>query len=181
MNRTIYYSTPYDTLKNVGKYYNDFMELLPSDDCWAVFTDGDAMFTTYDYGHIVEAAIETYGEDYPLMTCVTNRLGRKEQTIAGTWNSDDMPFHRNIGETLKDDWLSEVDDITHWKPIGGVMLAINKGAWEKVGKFKEDGMLGVDNDIFTKIKQAGMRVGLMKGIYLYHWYRGGSNKKNPLF
>ena len=48
-----------------------------------------------------------------------------------------------------------------------------KSVWEKVGGFKEDKMLTVDNDIHRKIRISGEKVGLMKGIYVQHWYRGG--------
>jgi GT2 family glycosyltransferase len=57
--------------------------------------------------------------------------------------------------------------------LSGVLIVIKKSIWEKVGGFKEDKMLTIDNDIHRKIRISGGLVGLMKGIYVQHWYRGG--------
>jgi len=180
--RKVYYSTPYDQSMNIGRYYNDFMELLPSDDCWAVFTDGDAMFSTPDYGSKIEYIIAKHGKEYPLLTSVTNRIGRPEQRVNGTWESNDLSFHRSKGEQVWSQNKDLIDNATNYQPIGGVLLALNKGRWKKVGKFSEKGMLGIDNDIHRKFVSFGMKVGIMKGIYMIHWYRGGDakNKKHLL-
>ena len=72
-------------------------------------------------------------------------------------------------------------DITNLKPLSGVMILISKKTWKSIGKFTENRMLGIDNDIHKKVRQNGLRVGLMKGIYLYHWYRNGNiNNKEHL-
>ena len=42
----IYYSTPFNSDKNIGVYYNDVMNLLPNDSDYMVFVDGDTIFTT---------------------------------------------------------------------------------------------------------------------------------------
>jgi hypothetical protein len=43
-------------------------------------------------------------------------------------------------------------------------------------------MLTIDNDIHRKIRLINEKVGLMKGIYVQHWYRGGikENKQHLL-
>ena len=68
-------------------------------------------------------------------------------------------------------------DITHLQLLSGVLILVKKSVWKKVGGFKEGEMLSVDNDIHQKVKLAGEKVGLMKGIYVQHWYRGGDNKQ----
>jgi GT2 family glycosyltransferase len=60
--------------------------------------------------------------------------------------------------------------------MSGVMILLKKSMWEKVGGFKEEKMLTVDNDIHIKVRNAQGKVGLMQGIYLQHWYRGGNIK-----
>jgi len=76
---------------------------------------------------------------------------------------------------------TNVVDVTYHSPMSGVMLLINKSSWERVGGFKEDKMLSIDNDIHYRIKNAGMKSGLMTGVYVQHWYRGGNkNDKKHL-
>jgi len=173
------YEIPYNTDTNIGVYYNESVSRLPSDDDYVCFVDGDTIFTTNKWGHQIEDIIRIHGENFGLFTCVTNRLGRIEQTIANTWESDDMKFHRNVGEILYKKNYSNVVDITKGKPMGGVMIMIRKGVWKKVGGFPEKGLLGVDNEIFFRVKNKGLRIGMLSGVYLYHWYRGG-NSANKL-
>ena len=35
-------------------------------------------------------------------------------------------------------------------------------------------MLGVDWGFFVKVSAAGEKIYQMLGVYLYHWYRGGT-------
>jgi hypothetical protein len=32
-------------------------------------------------------------------------------------------------------------------------------------------LLGIDNALHRDLRAAGLRIALMKGIYVYHWYR----------
>jgi GT2 family glycosyltransferase len=51
------------------------------------------------------------------------------------------------------------------------MILIQKRLWKKIGGFLENGMLGVDNDLHTKVIKSNEKLYLMRGVYLYHWYR----------
>jgi hypothetical protein len=73
---SIYYLIPYNTDKNIGIYYNEAMELLPNDNDWMVFVDGDTIFTTADYGSLIKDVIQD-NPDYDMFTCYTNRVGCK--------------------------------------------------------------------------------------------------------
>lgn len=173
----IYYFTPYSTTKNIGEYYNDCMAMLPSGS-WACFVDGDAMFTTPDFGHQLEEIIEEYGEEYKLFTSVTNRVGTRYQCVEGAWNIDDMNTHRSIGKFLQLNKRVDVVDITNESPLSGVLMLLEKEAWFNSNRFKEAGMLGVDNSIHYSIKNEGFKVGLMSGVYVQHYYRGGDASDN---
>jgi len=163
----IFYSQPYDTNKDIGSYYNKFMNLLP-DNATACFTDGDTIFTTSDYGHRLQIYLDLYTE-CGLFTCKTNRVKCQHQ-LAYNWNSEHMANHREFAQTLKSNF--SITDITNEQLFSGVMIMIRKQTWKKIGPFKS-GMLGVDNDIHQKAKDHNKPVYLMNGIYLYHWYRGG--------
>lgn len=168
----IYYSTPFRTDKNIGKYYNDFMSRLGDDD-WACFTDGDTMFTNPFFGNVIENATMS---DYQLFTSLTNRVGTKYQ-LTGDWNEDRLSEHWKLGSNLKD---YTIQDITNESPLSGVLILVSKKWWNKIGGCKE-GCLGVDNDIHTRTRNAGGKVGLIKGLYMLHYYRGGNkNDKSHL-
>jgi uncharacterized membrane protein len=174
----IYYYTPYSVKKNIGEYYNDCMAITPFGS-WACFVDGDAMFTTPNFGHHLQQIID-YHNEYDLFTCVTNRVGTKYQCVEGMWEVDDMTTHRNVGKFLQQNKGMEVVDITNNAPMSGVLMLVKKSAWFNSDRFKEAGMLGIDNSIHYAIRNMGGKVGLMKGVYVMHYYRGGdmSNKSH---
>lgn len=176
----IYYSVPYNSDKNIGKYYNDFMKILPNDEDFACFVDGDTIFTTPDFGSIIESVVEEYPQ-IECFTCLTNRVGCKWQVLPGIdEDNNDMSYHREIGLSMKviySNTCVDVTDVSKWEVMSGVLILISKRLWKKIGGFKEDGMLGIDNDLHWKIQQHNEKIYLMKGLYLYHWYRW-PNPKN---
>ena len=170
----IYYSIPWDSSKNIGKYYNSFMELLGNNDT-ACFVDGDACFTTYMYGKQLENILSKYPE-CGLFCGTVNRVGCKWQQF-GDWMSNDLEEIRKHGQYLFDTYYNEIEDVTdkqHDEVMGGTIILIRKKIWKKLGGFKEEGILGVDNDIHWKAQEKGEKVYLMKGVYMCHWYRGGN-------
>lgn len=170
----IYYSVPYSTEKNIGKYYNDFMRTLPKDDDFACFVDGDTIFTTPFYGHTIENVIKE-NSDVLCYTCFTNRVACPEQIAPGIdTDSNDMHYHRNFGQMMESIYGTSCMDITKMKSgqlISGCLILIQKNLWRRIGGFAEKGMLGVDNDLHHKVLKAGEKIYLMQGVYIYHWYR----------
>lgn len=170
----IYYSIPYSTDKNLGGCYNRFMEVLPNDEDFACFVDGDTIFTTPFYGKTIEEATRNY-PDVGCFTCYTNRVYCSRQIAPGVdTNSNDINYHRNFGKKMETVYGASCIDITATDKqdyISGVLILIQKKLWKKVGKFAENGMLGIDNDIHKKIANSNEKLYLMRGIYLYHWYR----------
>ena len=45
-----------------------------------------------------------------------------------------------------------------------------KRVWLQTAGFK-DGFLGVDNDFDKQVRELGYGTYIMKGVYVYHWYR----------
>ena len=168
----IYYSVPFNSDKNIGAYYNQFMEILPHDDDWGVFFDSDTMFTTSDFGLLVEGAVERY-KDSSAFTCYTNRVDCRWQIAPGIdKRTNDMSYHRDFGLEIKNKYGSDCIQIgTNSQLMSGMFLAVKKSAWEKCGGFVEKGMLGVDNWFHQKLNETGQKFYLIKGLYLYHWYR----------
>lgn len=160
--------TPKQLGNNLGWAYNNFMELLPEDD-WACFLDHDATFTTRYWYHQLEDIIIKHS-DIGLYTCLTNRVGNSQQLVKGVDKENhDIKYHRQVGKQLQDDYYDDVFFITNL--LSGVVILISKKTWKKVGGFT-NGFLGVDNNIHKKCLDNNIKVGLMAGVYVYHWYRG---------
>lgn len=169
----IYYNVPYNSDKNIGKAYNTFASIVPKG-AWICFMDADTIPTTPDYGTLIENII-TANPKVEAFTCVTNRIGCPWQIAEGSdWGNDDMRYHRQFGLEQKNKYNVFIEDVTDKKHVmSGHFMCIKKAVWDKIGGAPEKGMLGVDNEIHRRIKAAGIRLYLAKGLYVYHWYRGG--------
>jgi len=176
----IYYTTPYNLEKNIGAYYNDFMRLLPAE-AWACFIDGDARFTTNNFGHQLQDIINA-NPICNLFTAVTNRVGTKYQCVQGMWDVNDANLHRKKGLELQQFYKTSCIDITNMPPLSGVLILLKKSMWTACGGFLENKMLGIDNSIHYRVRDKGGCILLMKGVYIEHYYRGGdsANKQHLL-
>jgi hypothetical protein len=169
----IYYSIPYSTEMNIGACYNSVMNNLPNDTDFACFVDGDTIFTTSDFGNQINDVIKRYPE-CRFFTCYTNRVGCKIQVCPIIdRDNNDIDYHRKMGKMLQYNYWDVCDDISELEPgtlISGMLLLIRKDLWKEVGGFK-NGMLSVDNDFHLKCIEKKEPLYLMKGVYIYHWYR----------
>lgn len=165
----IHFSSPYSLSKDLGKAYNDFMKLIPDDD-WACFTDLDTCFLTSDIGTQLQEIIDMY-PDAGLFTCVTNRVGQKEQCYNRTISEDpNILNHRQIALQLQKDKRHQVRELKI--VISGHLMLIKKSIWKEVGMFPEgQGLLAIDNKFSWKILRARKHILLMEGVYLFHYYR----------
>jgi len=161
---------PYSPDGNLGRAYNEFMRRLEPGD-WGCFIDHDAMFTTKQWYQQLEQAIATH-PDAGVFTGITNRIGNPDQLRTGLpllGSPHDIRYHRFIGEDLRHRMVAR--DVTHSERlISGVVLCLSRYTWARIGGFK-DGFLGVDNQLHRDIRDAGKRVYILEGLYVYHWYR----------
>lgn len=166
----------YDARMDLGGAYNELMAELPTDDDWAVFLDHDAMWTTSAWYHQIVAAIEAQ-PDAGLFTAVTNRVGNKAQRAPGVLvDNHDIRYHRKKGRELFERHYAELVDVTDIEPpISGVVMVIKKAVWARVGGFAR-GFLGVDNRMHVDLREHGLRIYMLKGLYVYHWYRAENDK-----
>jgi len=169
-------ATPYDVDgKDLGSAYNHFMGLLKGDD-WACLLDHDAMWTTTIWARQITEAIKE-NPDAGLFVTSTNRIGCGWMKVKGVSPKEhNIVFHRELGRKLADEHKHSVVDVTEWedhpsgKPLSGVMMCISCRAWAAVNGFK-NGFLTVDNDMHKRIRDHGLKVYLLPGVYVYHWYR----------
>tara|TARA_A100001011_G_scaffold284786_1_gene295234 strand:+ start:567 stop:1034 length:468 start_codon:yes stop_codon:yes gene_type:complete len=151
-----------------------------TDEDWACFLDHDAMFTTTTWYQNIERAIKN--TDYGLVYCMTNRINPVVQKFKSVdEDNHDIRYHRKIGKTAQEKYGAEIIpyDMTDYLP-SGVCIIISQQAWKSTPYGFKNGFLSVDNDIAKQCKDCGVKVGLMRGLYVYHWYRGDGDKSHTI-
>lgn len=165
---------PFELDGHIENCYNSCMETLKDDDSWGIFIDHDAMFTTVSWYKQFVATINTNPE-YACFAVYTNRVGNEEQILEGVdSNNHDICYHREIGKRLQKNEYNYVEDITNWEnKFSGVAFALKKSAWKDCPfeQWTNQVLYGVDNMLHNSLKAKGYKIGLAKGIYVYHWYR----------
>lgn len=172
-------ATAYHPERKLAKAYNGIMERLHEDD-WICFIDHDAVWTTYTW----YVQILDYIKKYPeagLFVARTNRIGQPTQvpnavrgkpgySIPG--NSHDMRDHRDFGRAQQTTYYLDVIDRTS-RVTSGVVIVTSKQTWKKAGGFNEkrEDLGGCDTDYHRRMRPIGKKVYIMKGVYVYHWYR----------
>lgn len=162
--------TPFRTDKNIGKAYNERIELLP-DDAWIIIRDGDCMYLTPDYGVIIENIIKNHGEEYALIGALTNRLGIEELCYKGKFNEEtDAYYHYVRANTIKS---TNKGLIKETQMCAGFFMMFKKETWLKVGGFSEDMADApfTDKRFSAKIIKNGGKIGIAQDLYLFHCYR----------
>lgn len=157
--------TPYRRDKNIGKAYNERIEVLP-DDAWIIVRDGDCMYLTPDYGSIIEKTIENHGEHYALFGALTNRLGMERLCYLQRFNTDtDVKNHYPIAVEL-----GGKEHVVPVNLVAGFFMMFKKSTWKEVGGFKENS-IHADQEFSKSILAKGMKIGQIQGLYLFHSYR----------
>lgn len=174
----IYHIIPWNTETNkIGIYLNDSFELIDDED-WICFLDGDAMHTTTWFGKRIEDTINENLE-FSMFSCLTNRTTPTCQIATeSNWDDNDISNHRKLGELLWQKNQTKVTDVTNISPVSGYFFLVKKETWKDVGGFYETKMLGIEWDFCEKVKKNNGKIGVMNGIYVYHWYRGGDKFNN---
>jgi len=174
---TIYENTPYNNEKDLVKAYNSFMKLIP-DNSWALFRDADTLFLDSHYNELFEQAIINNPNTF-CFTGVTNRINNKKQ-LYDEYKGDDISIHRKIAEKLRKKYGHSCEKLTHPNYLSGFCILIKKSVWKKINGFKpwnsKSKILGVDNKLHKDLIDQNESIKVIKGLYMYHWYRGGDHE-----
>lgn len=174
----IFFTQAWDNGRKLGRYYNEFMSLLPEDG-YACLMDYDAMFLTNDYGKHLYEYIKLFPDT--LLTCRTNRMhisNTNQQLVGIERENHDINYHRKIADERKQFLYQATDakDPSSKELIGGVLFLLSKKVWRQAGYFDEVGILNVDNNFHRACIRKQIPVKIMQGIYIYHWYRADGSK-----
>jgi hypothetical protein len=172
MHNKIKVAIPYCLEKDYGSECNLHFSRL-QDDEFGCILDHDCMPTTYNWYKHLDELTDKYPQDY--IGAVCNRMGHKAQCLAPRCPSgDNIVEHRAYGERVENNHWGKIIDITDYKTPGGILICCSRNTWSEAGGF-DDGLIGVDGRFATAVKKTGRRILLARGLYLYHWYRGGDN------
>jgi len=181
----LWFFNPYSFDHKLFKAWDDYMALVLDPRDWVCMRDGDTMFLLPDWGHKIMHYIDKY-PDTGLFTCYASRCHYKEQIRQGTETENtDLIYHRNQAEAVEKELHGKVKEMN--RRVAGHMLVIRKSTWNRIRlQVEEDSrmkdILGVDTKISNAILQRGMKIRLMRGIYLLHYLRlkEGYNSKEHL-
>lgn len=179
----IWFFTPYSFNKKLFEAYDDYMHLVTELNDWVCFTDGDTAFLLPNFGHQVKTYIDLH-PDTGLFTCYASRCHYNVQTRRGTDpENPDLLYHRRQAETIYKELNGTVKEID--RRVAGHLLVIQKKTWmlirdEVARKVKQQHkeILGVDTKISNAILAAGLKIRLMRGIYILHYLRLGEGFGN---
>ena len=168
----VHHITPGRSDKNIGRAINEIVKALPDND-WICLRDIDTLPMYHEKIYQQCEEIAQAGE-FDLVGCMTNRLGLHYQLIGGRKSNDsDIMNHRKIGVDLYNKHGNEIMPIQ--QVIGGLFMLFPKSAWKQVGGFPEGGIQiqghFFDYHFCKKVMQQRLRIGIAKGIYLFHYYR----------
>lgn len=180
----IWFFTPYSFEKKLFEAFDVYMNLIPDSD-WVCFLDGDTAFLLPDFGHQIHVYLEKY-PDTGLFTCYASRCHYDIQVRRGTeMENPDVLYHRRQAEKIKNELNGQVKEVN--RRIAGHLMVIQKRTWllirDEVSRTAASkNILGVDTKISNAILGMGLKIRLMRGLYIFHYLRmvEGFNSDNHL-
>lgn len=168
----IHYIQPYALDKNIGRAYNEACALIPAGD-WICITDQDVLFLEPCTKAHINRTLQL-NQGYQLYTCMTNRLAQGWQ-LHEHMRSDnpDITIHMEVAKRLRHEHGLKVEEYRH--DVAGFLMLFPQAVWHYV-RFEER-TIQFDRIFADKIRKLGGKVGLMKGVYVFHLYRFG--QPNP--
>jgi hypothetical protein len=180
----LYFFTPYSFQNKLFEAYDSYMNLVPSEQDWACFMDGDTMFFQSNFGHRILQYIKKY-PNTGLFTSYASRCFYNAQVPKETnQQNDSIRYHHKIAQTHANFQQTEVKQLT--QSIAGHIMVIQKKTWiaireQVLKKSINETIEGVDTAIAQTIHQINLPILLMKEIYVLHYFRlveGISYKKH---
>jgi hypothetical protein len=189
----IYYLTPFCSQKRLGHIHNQYCALVPNDDDYICILDPDVMMLhPHQMKWIEDIVLSEEWQKYDVLGCMTNRVGIDQQvsrSVSVTWErigskivEKEFLEHKETMFDLYDVKKHTIyADIIHDKNkfiieeaevVAGFLMIFKKSIWNQI-KFEES--IQFDMKFCNAVKQSGGKIGIMKGIYVFHNYRMGKD------
>lgn len=167
----IYHITPYLT-GDIGKGINDTIKLLP-EDSWICVRDIDTMFLLPEQPMWLENIVAK-NPGFDLIGATCNRLGDTYQLFDNEISENDsITYHINRAKDSRAKWGNLIEEVPHGVRLAGFFLLFRKSLWEEFPF--EERSIQFDLIFSDKLHSAGKRLGLLRGMYLFHTYRLGKS------
>lgn len=169
----IFHITPYLT-GDIGKGINDTIRVLP-EDSWICVRDIDTMFLLPEQPMWLEAVVRS-NPPFDLIGASCNRLGSTYQLFENKISEDDsISNHIDKAKVARLRWHNAIEEVPYGTQLAGFFLLFRKSLWNEIPF--EERSIQFDIIFSDKLHQQGKRLGLLRGMYLFHTYRLG--KLNP--
>jgi GT2 family glycosyltransferase len=155
---------PYEPGGKLGWDYNRIMKEAKHD--WVLLLDHDVFLSLNpNWYHICQQVIENE-KNVGIFTCKTNaHHSNTGQQDPDAPESNDILEHIEFSRKIWDRYQYSCSDMGK---ISGFFMLVNKIAWQKAGGFPGKAMFKEDWGFSRKVKQAGYRLSLINGLYVYH-------------
>jgi hypothetical protein len=158
---------------NLGRAYNESAEGL-DDDEWIAVMDQDICMLDSRLKYWIGQCLAEHEDKFDVFVPVTNRLSDSQQLVEGMYFTHDIRQHRNKTKHRWDAFGTSTVPTT--KPTAG-MLMVMKVRTLRTVRFR-NGIWFIDTDFYRRAESMGYRFGLMRGIYVFHYYRLCENKSS---
>lgn len=166
----INYVTPYASDGNLGKAYRQAVSSYDNEE-WVAICDGDMCFLDARWGKWIGETIAA-NKDYDIFCPMTNRLRDNQQVITNMYNVPDVRLHRHISAKL---WKKKGTSMKKAeRPPAGLLMIAKAKVFRDV-KFR-NGLLLLDTDFMKRAAAKGYKIGIMQGVYAFHYYRMAEGK-----
>ena len=169
----IRYVSPYAIDGNLGAAYNQAGKGLDYDD-WVCIIDQDICFLDSRLKLWIAMCLNDNPE-FDVFTCVTNRLADKQQLPYATmYEQTNIVIHKKATLQAQKTFGTKVVEATH--ATAGLFMLMKRRTLEAVG-FK-NGLIYLDTDFYQRATAMGFKFGIMKGVYVFHYYRLAEGKSS---
>ncbi len=166
----IFHITPYLS-GDIGKGINDTIRELP-EDSWICLRDIDTMFLLPEQPMWLETLVRS-NPQYDMIGASCNRLGSSYQLFDNILSEEcDIKKHIEIARTAKNLFGMEIEEVPEGTPLAGFFLLFRKSLWNEFPF--EERSIQFDLILSNNLHAAGKRLGIIRGMYLFHIYRLGA-------
>lgn len=168
----VYYFQPFAVNGNLGQAYNDCEYGLDDEDYLCIL-DQDVCFLDYRQKKWIAETIDK-NKEYDVFTCMTNRLSGGPQVVTTLYDQPNIIMHK---KRVLLQWKTYGTSVmTPTQPTAGLFMVMKARVLRAV-MFK-NGLMYLDTDFYNRATEMGFKFGIMRGIYLYHYYRLLESKNN---
>ena len=159
------YFQPFDNLGNLGAAYNECQEGLADED-WICIMDQDVCVLDSRVKKWIARTIQA-NPNVQVFVPVTNRLSAYDQRVNNAFSVVNIVWHKSVTVKRHNTFKYRVRKPTQ-TPAG--MMVIMQAHLLREFPFR-NGLMYIDTDWFQRIEKAGVSVGIMEGVYVFHYYR----------